>query len=98
MCTTVTGTVQATLTREWLDVWGHSWGVLASRLWVRNHQLLFLQAMCMIINDLISSLRFHVDCKANRIWYELTRMSIHQAATTGNTGLRNEAGGPGLHA
>lgn len=51
----------------------------------------------MIINDLISSLRFHVDCKANRIWSELTRMSIHQAATTGNITLRNEAGGSELH-
>lgn len=51
----------------------------------------------MIIDDLISSLRFHVDGKANRIGSELTRMSIHQAATTGNTTLRNEAGGSGLH-
>lgn len=50
----------------------------------------------MIINDLISSPRFHVDCKANRVWLELTRMSIHQAATTGNTTLRNEAGASGL--
>lgn len=51
-----------------------------------------LLATCMITNELISSLRFHVDCKANRIWSELTCMSIHQAATTSNTALRNEAG------
>lgn len=49
----------------------------------------------MIINDLISPLRFHVDCKANRMWYELTRMSLHPATTTGNTALRSEAGWPG---
>lgn len=45
-----------------------------------------LQAMCMIMNNLIFSLRFH-DCKANRVWSELTCMSIHQAAVTGNTAM-----------
>lgn len=39
----------------------------------------------MIINNLIFSLRFHVDCKPNRVWSELTCMSIHQATATGNS-------------
>lgn len=43
-----------------------------------------------------SSLRFHVDCKANRVWSELTRMSIHPAATP--VTLREKRNrGSGLH-
>lgn len=51
----------------------------------------------MVTNGVISSLRVHVDRRANRVPSELTRMSIHRAATIGNTVLRNEAGGSGLH-
>lgn len=47
---------------------------------VRDPSPSLVQAMCMIISDLMSSWRFHVDCKANRMWSELTRMPIHRAA------------------